>query len=89
LSVFVHRVCRTVNVQQECVDEERRAVRHLENTIKAFEKDSETLNAKYDKAVGLRNSVGLMLIERNDELCILQEKLNMLEGVLTRGKLTG
>ena len=41
----------------------------------------------YETAVEDRNYTGIQLIDRNDELCILYEKHNIQEQVLTKGEL--
>ena len=41
---------------------------------------------EYEGVVEDRNHTGIMLIDRNDELCILYEKANTQEEVMRRGK---
>lgn len=43
---------------------------------------------EYEGAVEDRNHTGIMLIDRNDELCILYEKANTQEEVMRKGVLT-
>jgi hypothetical protein len=45
------------------------------------------LKRHYETAVEDRNYTGIQLIDRNDELCILYEKHNIQEQVLTKGEL--
>ena len=40
---------------------------------------------EYEGAVEDRNHTGIMLIDRNDELCILYEKANIQEEVMRKG----
>ena len=40
---------------------------------------------EYEGAVEERNHTGIMLIDRNDELCILYEKANTQEEVMRKG----
>ena len=40
---------------------------------------------EYEGAVEDRNHTGIMLIDRNDELCILYEKANTQEEVMRKG----
>ncbi len=40
---------------------------------------------EYEGAVEDRNHTGIMLIDRNDELCILYEKANAQEEVMRKG----
>lgn len=43
---------------------------------------------EYEGAVEDRNHTGIMLIDRNDELCILYEKANTQEEVMRKGGTT-
>lgn len=40
------------------------------------------LRKKYEQALQERNDAGLQLIERNEEVCVFHERLNMQEAVL-------
>ena len=44
------------------------------------------LTKKYETACESRNYMGIKLIDRNDELCILYEKSNIHENVLKNGE---
>ncbi|KAH8938348.1 hypothetical protein BDL97_16G077700 [Sphagnum fallax] len=50
---------------------------NLENIIKKTEKDMVKAHKTYGLLVKDRNQVGISLIDRNDELCILYEKSNV------------
>ncbi len=41
---------------------------------------------KYEMACESRNYMGIQLIDRNDELCILYEKSNIQENILKNGE---
>lgn len=41
---------------------------------------------EYEKACESRNYMGIQLIDRNDELCILYEKSNIQENILKNGE---
>ena len=45
-----------------------------------------SLKQRYEVAVKDRNSVGIHLLDRNDELCILYERLNIQQEVLKKGE---
>lgn len=45
------------------------------------------MKTAYELAVERRNRVGLALVDRNDELCVLYEKLNVQEEVRSRGEI--
>ena len=40
----------------------------------------------YEQACENRNNMGIQLIDRNDELCILYEKSNIQENILKNGE---
>lgn len=60
------------------LDKQNTIVNQMEKTM---------LDAKrgYENIVQARNCTGIMLIDRNDELCILYEKANVQEEVLKQG----
>ena len=41
--------------------------------------------SNYEQMIEKRNYTGIMLIDRNDELCILYEKSNIYEEVIRQG----
>lgn len=45
------------------------------------------LQRHYEQALQERNDAGLQLIERNEEVCVFHEKLNMQEAVLRQANL--
>ena len=45
------------------------------------------MRKNYEHALQERNDVGLQLIERNEEVCVFHEKLNMQEAVLRQASL--
>ena len=45
--------------------------------ITQLEKDMNALTKDYESACEKRNQLGIQLIDRNDELCILYEKSNI------------
>merc|ERR1712195_450048 len=59
----------------------------LNSVINTLEREMVVLKRDYEKAVEDRNHTGIQLIDRNDELCILWEKHNIQEQVLTKGEL--
>lgn len=44
------------------------------------------LTQDYESACEQRNQLGIQLIDRNDELCILYEKSNIHENILKNGE---
>lgn len=45
------------------------------------------LKKNYEMVIEARNYTGIVLIDRNDELCILYEKANVQDDILRRGEL--
>lgn len=54
--------------------------------INGAEQDMISMKSQYELAVRDRNQTGVHLLDRNDELCILYEKLNVQEMVLKKGE---
>lgn len=54
--------------------------------INSLQKDMNDLITKYEVACESRNYMGIQLIDRNDELCILYEKANIQENILKNGE---
>ena len=54
--------------------------------INSLQKEMNDLIYKYEMACESRNYMGIQLIDRNDELCILYEKANIQENVLKDGE---
>jgi len=69
--------------------------RQIELQIQQIEKENTFLNglekkmisakASYEKAVSERNAAGVQLINRNDEICVVQERWRQLQEALSRG----
>jgi len=60
-------------------------INKLEITIKQIDAEMACIAQKYEVALKDRNRSGLLLMDRNDELSILNEKRNVLQSVLSRG----
>lgn len=45
------------------------------------------LRRRYEQTVQERNDLGLQLIERNDEMCMFYEKMNMQKSVIRKANL--
>ena len=63
--------------EQLVAEEQELEVINLEDIINKAEKDMVTARKRYGLAVKNRNTIGILLIDRNDELCILYEKCNV------------
>ncbi|KFQ74984.1 Coiled-coil domain-containing protein 146, partial [Phaethon lepturus] len=66
--------------KQRCLDLER-----LTHTVTHIEEEMGQLRKKYQRAIQQRNESGLLLRNREEELCILYEKLNMQEMLCRNG----
>ncbi|XP_053924546.1 coiled-coil domain-containing protein 146, partial [Cuculus canorus] len=66
--------------KQLCLDLER-----LTNTVTRIEEEIEELHKKYERAIQQKNESGLMLRNREEELCILYEKVNIQEMLCRNG----
>jgi len=67
-------------VEQQVLDIDK-----LNSIINNLEEDMLKVKVQYEQAVENRNFMGLQLIERNDELCILFERANMQEKTSAKG----
>ncbi|KAF4321996.1 hypothetical protein BBO99_00004352 [Phytophthora kernoviae] len=72
--------------KQEQVEQQIVEIDKLNGIITHTEKELLRLKKKYELAVDARNSTGVQLIDRNDELCILYEKSNLQEQALSTGE---
>jgi hypothetical protein len=54
--------------------------------INSLQKEMNNLIYEYEQACESRNYMGIQLIDRNDELCILYEKSNIQENILKNGE---
>eukprot|EP00873_Tetraselmis_striata_P010499 jgi/Tetstr1/430763/TSEL_020548.t1 len=75
----------TFRKKQDIVDEQIAEIDKLNAIINGAEKEMLRLKKQYETVVESRNFTGIMLIDRNDELCILYEKANIQEEVQTQG----
>jgi len=57
-------------------------VKGFQETLITIELSMKTLNNNYEIIVNNRNSVGLLLIDRNDELCLLYQQRDAINGLL-------
>ena len=71
---------------KETIDQHLTNIESLNGQINAAEEEMVKLKTRYEATVKDRNSVGMHLLDRNDELCILYERLNIQQDVLKRGE---
>eukprot|EP00825_Cyclidium_porcatum_P006125 TRINITY_DN13005_c0_g1_i4.p1 TRINITY_DN13005_c0_g1~~TRINITY_DN13005_c0_g1_i4.p1 ORF type:complete len:562 (-),score=143.73 TRINITY_DN13005_c0_g1_i4:241-1926(-) len=72
--------------KKEQVDQNINEIDKLNMIIMSLEKEMLQLQKKYEEACENRNFIGIGLIDRNDELCILYEKSNIQENILKNGE---
>jgi DNA repair exonuclease SbcCD ATPase subunit len=73
--------------KQSIVEQQIQEIDKLNIVINALEKDMLELKNRYERAVEERNTTGVQLIDRNDELCILYERSNQQQQTLKSGEL--
>jgi chromosome segregation ATPase len=71
----------------DLIDQHLANIESLNSQINAIEEDMVSLKARYEGAVKERNAVGVHLLDRNDELCSLYEKLNIQQDVMKKGEI--
>ena len=64
-------------MRQSIAEEQELEIISLEDIINRAERDMVRARKTYGLSVKDRNKVGISLIDRNDELCILYEKSNV------------
>ncbi|KXZ45417.1 hypothetical protein GPECTOR_55g323 [Gonium pectorale] len=87
LRVELGRLGMVFRDKQGCVDEQIAEVDKLNAIINGCEKEMLRLKKQYELVIEARNYTGIMLIDRNDELCVLYEKSNIQEEVIKGGQL--
>ena len=73
--------------QRETLEQQLVEIESLNAVINNIERAMLRLKRHYETSVEDRNYTGIQLIDRNDELCILYEKHNIQEQVLTNGEI--
>merc|ERR1712096_62556 len=71
---------KQARVEQQVVE-----INKLNSIINDLENEMLEVKKQYEQAVENRNFMGLQLIERNDELCILFERANVQEKTSAKG----
>eukprot|EP00201_Polytomella_parva_P001317 CAMPEP_0175082736 /NCGR_PEP_ID=MMETSP0052_2-20121109/26931_1 /TAXON_ID=51329 ORGANISM="Polytomella parva, Strain SAG 63-3" /NCGR_SAMPLE_ID=MMETSP0052_2 /ASSEMBLY_ACC=CAM_ASM_000194 /LENGTH=874 /DNA_ID=CAMNT_0016353985 /DNA_START=29 /DNA_END=2653 /DNA_ORIENTATION=- len=77
----------TFRDKQSAVDKQISEIDKLNAIINTMEKEMIKLKKQYEIVIEARNYTGVMLIDRNDELCVLYEKSAILGEVSRRGDL--
>jgi hypothetical protein len=74
------------NQKQSVINQKINESDKLNLIINSLQKEMNSLIYKYEQACENRNNMGIQLIDRNDELCILYEKSNIQENILKNGE---
>ncbi|XP_038597106.1 coiled-coil domain-containing protein 146 [Tachyglossus aculeatus] len=81
-------VCKIMMVHQEMKEKREQQllnINKLSNMVKLAEEEMVQLRKKYERAVQSRNESGVLLIEREEEVCIFYEKINVQEMMSRNG----
>ncbi|XP_032077775.1 coiled-coil domain-containing protein 146-like [Thamnophis elegans] len=81
----VCKVYQTVQEMKEKREQQLMDVERLTNTLTQIEEEMVQLRKTYEKAVQRRNESGVQLIEREEEVCIFYEKINIQEMMSRNG----
>ncbi|XP_037692416.1 coiled-coil domain-containing protein 146 isoform X1 [Choloepus didactylus] len=83
-------VCKIVAKLQEMKEKKEVQLNNIDrlaNMITMIEEEMVQLRKKYEKAVQGRNESGVQLIEREEEICIFYEKINIQEKMKLNGEI--
>eukprot|EP01041_Mallomonas_annulata_P000698 gene698-1337_t len=72
--------------KQAMVEQQIQEIDKLNLVINNLEKEMLGLKGKYERGVDERNTIGVQLIDRNDELCILYERSKQQQETLNNGE---
>lgn len=87
LRMDLNRALATFRERQDNVDQQISEIDRLNALISSYEKEMLRLKKQYETQIERRNVTGIMLVDRNDELCILYEKSNVQEEVMRQGEM--
>ncbi|KAM6420707.1 coiled-coil domain-containing protein 146 isoform 3-T4 [Pluvialis apricaria] len=80
--------CKIVQIMHEMKEKQQQrclALERLTTTVTRIEEEIVQLRKKYERAIQQQNESGLLLRDREEELCILYEKINMQEMLCRNG----
>eukprot|EP00842_Homolaphlyctis_polyrhiza_P000705 jgi/Hompol1/1635/HPOL_002745-RA len=72
--------------RRDQIDQHLATIEALNAHINAAEEEMLSLKLRYEQNIKERNMVGVHLLDRNDELCILYERLNVQKEVMAKGE---
>jgi chromosome segregation ATPase len=71
--------------KRDQIDHRLSRIETLNANINAAEEQMMKLKEKYEQSVKDRNQSGVQLLDRNDELCILYERINIQKEIMAKG----
>ncbi|EPZ33889.1 hypothetical protein O9G_002452 [Rozella allomycis CSF55] len=83
----VNRAAFSYKEKEGIIEQNAGLIEILTHNISDCETKLKELKNKFKSAVKARNKVGVQLLERQDEVCVLYEKINFQEGLLNEGNL--
>ncbi|KAJ8262059.1 hypothetical protein GJAV_G00161680 [Gymnothorax javanicus] len=83
----ISRTVRSLHEMEDKRAEQNLKISKLTNMINFNEESLLQLRNSYDKAVQSRNDQGVQLLERENEICILYERVNVQEGLIQEGNI--
>ncbi len=72
--------------RRDLITQNQSTIELLNCNINLAEEAMQQLKIRYERAIKERNSTGVHLLDRNDELCILYERLNVQKQFLAKGE---
>ncbi|XP_072509262.1 coiled-coil domain-containing protein 146 isoform X2 [Notamacropus eugenii] len=81
----VCKVIAALQERREKREEQLNNIERLANVVTFIEEEMVQLRKRYEKAVQSRNESGVLLIEREEEVCIFYEKINIQEMMKRNG----
>lgn len=84
----MNRLLSEYRSKQSSVEQQMQEIDKLNVVINNLEKDMIDIKKQYERAVEERNMIGVQLIDRNDELCILYERNNQQQEANKKGEMT-
>jgi len=72
--------------KQSIVEQQIQEISKLNGVISSLEQEMIVLKARNERCIDERNAIGVQLIDRNDELCILYERSKQQQDILEKGE---
>ncbi|XP_025861881.1 coiled-coil domain-containing protein 146 isoform X3 [Vulpes vulpes] len=83
----VHKIVAKLQEMKEKKEAQLNNIDRLASMITTVEEEMVQLRKKYEKAVQRRNESGVQLIQREEEVCIFYEKINIQEKMKLNGEI--